>query len=381
MLMYCQSMFVALQSQGKLMIASKSWRGIWETKITQRSYTPERGIQLAVFKDVLSNTTQMRDSGDRDRVIERAIQDLCSPVWEALDPRSFEGWKYQWRLEADGPRSMVEYQNGALEFTDLSKLKFGSEPNSSPYDGLGNLIIISTLLEHALGSVSSTVELMRSLNEGGRRRRGLPFHSSHEFTMLVTEWTKAGRIIGYRAKAEELLDLRCAKWGIEDSATAKNPQGARKLYRWLFLEIESETCFFDIVSPDGGRAGGAALFAIVEYLIHFDFRLTVPVMTMTEHGLQAHVSRDELSVVTLVPTEASMKEDEPRTSQDLQRRVLHQANRVRQERHLPLKIKREARVLEDKLSQGSSQPRSTVTQRDVVKDLEITGNFLLSELR
>ncbi|KAH7348849.1 hypothetical protein BKA65DRAFT_268893 [Rhexocercosporidium sp. MPI-PUGE-AT-0058] len=353
-----QKMFIALQTQAKLVITSSSLVELWKPKTTGYRSIPDSTIDRRMIVGLLNRPSIMRHGRDGNEYASLTGRSwsydldnpfatrMWNPLWEVVNPLRFSHLATGEGCLVGGVLDVLDLANGLSRFSSFAELRFGCEEDPKAVDGLTSLIIISTGLVHALGSPRDAAKVMKGLT--GEFKYIRKFHPFEKYDLLVSSWATVGRIAGFQDTAIKMLQARCNKWGIENTKTAKNAKGVGDLLRWLFIEHDKYIFSFNIITVDGGRGGGAALFAIIEYLIDFGFRLTPSVMVMTQFGLRAHVSRHD---TLLAVADDSIEPEGLSASQNLQPKYRLEANKFRRERVLPKRILREAHGLQDKAAQ------------------------------
>ncbi|KAH9208096.1 hypothetical protein DL95DRAFT_468051 [Leptodontidium sp. 2 PMI_412] len=209
---------------------------------------------------------------------------LWDPQWKVVNSLRFSHLTTDEGQLICGILYIIDFNTGSSRLSDFAELRFGCGEHPEAYGSLTTIIIISTGLVHALGSPRDAVGVIYALSLR-------PFYLFRGFDLWVSAWATVGRIAGFQDVAIEMLQARCTKWNIDEIETAKNVKGVADFVRWLFGDFDKNIFSFNVVSADGGRGGGAALFATIEYFIHFGFRLNSPVIAMTRYGLGAHVGR------------------------------------------------------------------------------------------
>ncbi|KAG4436838.1 hypothetical protein IFR05_007687 [Cadophora sp. M221] len=373
-----QKMLVALQAQAKLIIASGTLTDLWNSRATGYHPIPDSTIDRRMIKGLPNRPNTMRHGRNPDmynkltcRVWPQSLENplrtrLWDPQWKVVNPLHFS------HLDTDegqlicGILDILDFGTGSSRFSDFAELRFGCEEHPGAYDSLTTVIIISTGLVHALGSSRAAARILDILY--GQSSSHWRFKAFREFDLCASAWAAAGQIAGFQDVAIEMLQARCTKWDIDEIETAKNAKGVTDLVHWLFTGFDKDIFSFNVVSIDGGRAGGAALFAAIEYFIHFGFRLTPPVMAMTRYGLRAHVSRHGTTPYQL---DASLREEELSVTDDWQPLKPLASNKFRRERDFPKKILKEAHMIEDKVSRDLEERLQAPNEIELaIDDLE-----------
>ena len=355
------------------MISSTSLTELWKAKTTGYSTVPESIIDARMITGLLNRPDTIRHDRDpveyydllgwawSERLEHSLLLRLQNPTWKVVHPLRFKDLnKDEGRLVA-GVLDILDFHTGKSHYKDFKELRFGCVQEVGAYNGLVSLIIISTGLAFALGSPNHAATVLRDLKDlPWNEDPSSPFHEL-EFHQLVSTWATVGQIAGFRDTAERILRDRCMKWGINEVETAVNTKGVVDLFQWLCLESSEAEVSFNVVAAQGGRGGGAALFAANEYFIHFGFQLTPPVMEMTPYGLRARIRRYGVPF-----SQTKTQEMERRRGLRDPRSVRVESNLFRRKKYLPDKVKREAQVLQDRIV-GDSTFRSVLHLNDGCK--------------
>ena len=110
----------------------------------------------------------------------------------------------------------------------------------------------------------------------------------------VTIWSTAGKIAGFKKRAETILKSRLQKWGAEKGMTlVSSTDGPQKFFEWFVTGdgASNPYFYFEVGTTEVSRARGAVLYAMVEFLIQFGFCLTTPVIEVGKSGVRARVGR------------------------------------------------------------------------------------------
>ncbi|KAN0112459.1 hypothetical protein V8E51_005410 [Hyaloscypha variabilis] len=110
----------------------------------------------------------------------------------------------------------------------------------------------------------------------------------------VTIWSTAGKIAGFKKRAETILKSRLQKWGAEKGMTlVSSTDGPQKFFEWFVTGdgASNPYFYFEVGTTEASRAHGAVLYAMVEFLIQFGFCLTTPVIEVGKSGVRARVGR------------------------------------------------------------------------------------------
>lgn len=110
----------------------------------------------------------------------------------------------------------------------------------------------------------------------------------------VTIWSTAGKIAGFKKRAETILKSRLQKWGAEKGMTlASSTDAPQKFFEW-FVNGDGASnpyFYFEVGTTEASRAHGAVVYAMVEFLIQFGFCLMTPVIEVGKSGVRARVGR------------------------------------------------------------------------------------------
>jgi len=176
---------------------------------------------------------------------------------------------------------------------------------------VASCIAISTIVSHCLGSASAASIIMRDTR---RIRPSLSLRNTAEINRLVEEWLFIGEVTGLARKADEVLDLRKARWS--DAFASDIPvlklRSLPSINNVLIRQARSEVKTIEdeirrflvwLVNNDGSGSNdflfqiltagspGTALYAMIEFLIWFGFRLTLSIELAPASDVRARVSR------------------------------------------------------------------------------------------
>ncbi|KAL2064630.1 hypothetical protein VTL71DRAFT_3767 [Oculimacula yallundae] len=349
-----QKMLHALQAQAKLAMASATLAVFWNARQTGYDRISDQAFDRRMIK------------GYRwSRGLKCLLSAFRSPAWKVVHPVNFKNLRNGQGTHIGGILDIMDFSSGLSRFGSFTELRFGSESDAAGFDYMVFLIIISSGLVHATGSPEnaasvmggSVIEKPQAYSFGS----GMPNSDYHVYSLLryqklrrlVSAWAAVGRIAGLEDIAIQILKARCTKWDIEETEVEQNTKGVEDLVGWLFEDDQNDTFSFNVVSVNGGRAGGAALFSIIDYFIHFGFPLNPPAMEITPYGLRATVARPALLTPALRPTTDGISISALRSQQSIARMALD-SNRFRREQNagkLRANVLNQVRIIDDRLAQ------------------------------
>lgn len=340
-------MILGIQSQAKLILTSTNLGQLWNETSSNPSSTPGRAFQLTLLEALINKPPDYIPSQEsKDEYLHqfdlryghfstRLIRIWDDSDWiglgvidyhnigknSGLNTVQLELAKKEVRMLLEvlhcPPESFAAGEN--LDETDHLPISAQSETLAL----LKSLIVLSTILVQSVSPVGAakvidaidtqmraSPEVMRlrtppkvlrsrTLGDAGNNEEEVrPAILFRRLLRHVTVWSTIGKIAGIQRAAELHLRSRIARWdaakGSMLAATIIEPQ---KFFDWFILKPEEPIFIFDIGATEAGRARGAVVYAIIEFLITFGFRLMTPTIELGKSGLYARVARLPLTEV------------------------------------------------------------------------------------
>jgi hypothetical protein len=326
-------MILGIQAQAKLILTSANLEHLWNETSLDSSSIGERVVQLRLL-DALVNKPPDCLPSDYDRFeylsqFELRYGHFSTPLNRTLDDLDWIGLgivdyhniaKYsglnpvQVELAKKEVRMLLEVLHTPVQPCPATTR--ADNPDELITLGLlKSMILISTILVQCLNPVGATkvidaidtemrasptvaARVLRSRALGDSTDRGddeeevRPAILFRRLLRHVTVWSTVGKLAGIQRVAELHLRSRIARWDAsKNSMLAPTIIGPQRFFKWLILKPEVPDFLFDIGATEAGRARGAVVYAMVEFLITFGFCLTTPTIEFGESGLYARVAR------------------------------------------------------------------------------------------
>ena len=330
-------MVLGIQAQAKLILTSANLGQFWNEISLDSSSTGEPVIQLRLLDALVNKPPDcLPSSYDRLEYIcqfELRYGHFSAPLSRTLDDVDWIGLgivdyhniannsglnPIQVELAKREVRMLLEVLQTPVQ--PRAATKRPDDPDELMTLGLlKSMILISTILVQCLNPVGATKvidaidtemraspaiaarqrpQVLRSRALGDSTDRGddeeevRPAILFRRLLRHVTVWSTVGKLAGIQRVAELHLRSRIARWDAsKNSMLAPTIIGPQRFLKWLILKPEVPEFLFDIGATEAGRARGAVVYAMVEFLVTFGFGLMTPTIEFGKSGLYARVAR------------------------------------------------------------------------------------------